>query len=726
LIWEINPFATVFSLVPIYLIYSTLQVPALQRQTEIDPKTKLYNARYFAEALKKELDRAERFDRPLTVVIGDLDLLRNINNTYGHLAGDVVLIGVAEILQNHFRGYDLVARFGGEEFAILLPEITPGGALPRVEAVRQAIEMADFNVSTSVTPIKATISFGIAERDAIQKSADQIIHDADVALYQAKLKGRNATCVHSTEGIEGVFGKDGRERTLREDLALVSRLEASEIPTQVNPLRQQATEKTVQPQKKAVKKRKSNPLWWVNAYIGALALVALGLITFTFKIDPLTDWFGLGVFALLILLTEGLSIDLYVNDTSISTATAPLIAGSLLYGPEGALILSLTLAATAMIKHRSQIIRFIFNASNHFISSSLCAFLIILSGVSFTAQSAYVRLAFAVLAGILIYFVSTLLLTGVLSLSMEQPFRRVWCERFRWLLPYYIAFGVAGYVLILGYSAEGILGLGAVIVPLLMLRFSQTQYVENTKSMVSQLRKQNFELENQSNEISSLNEDLLISLANVIDLRDTATRGHSEGVAHFAVLIGEELGLSPEHIERIRKSGLLHDIGKIGIPDAILFKPNALTGDEYEIVKQHPVRGAEILITNKSLRNLSPIIRHHHERYDGGGYPDGLAGHDIPLEARILNLADSLQAMCSNRPYRRALRLPEIISEITENAGTQFDPRVVKAFLDGLPRIEAKLSATIARSQSMDEPEVVQIVPADQSTGKLGRLRMSY
>jgi HD-GYP domain-containing protein (c-di-GMP phosphodiesterase class II) len=191
-------------------------------------------------------------------------------------------------------------------------------------------------------------------------------------------------------------------------------------------------------------------------------------------------------------------------------------------------------------------------------------------------------------------------------------------------------------------------------------------------------------------------------------------------------LIGEELGLSPEHIERIRKSGLLHDIGKIGIPDAILFKPNALTGDEYEIVKQHPVRGAEILITNKSLRNLSPIIRHHHERYDGGGYPDGLAGHDIPLEARILNLADSLQAMCSNRPYRRALRLPEIISEITENAGTQFDPRVVKAFLDGLPRIEAKLSATIARSQSMDEPEVVQIVPADQSTGKLGRLRMSY
>ena len=199
-----NPSAVLFVIIPLYLIYMTLQVPNLQRQTEIDPKTKLYNARYFADALEKEYDRALRYDRPLTVVIGDLDLLRNINNTYGHLAGDVVLVKVAEILQNQFRGYDLVARFGGEEFAILMPETTPEEAFPRVEAVRQAIAATDFEVSTSVTPIKASISFGIAARNG-QGSADDIIHDADVTLYRSKLMGRNVTCIYSSDNIDELF-----------------------------------------------------------------------------------------------------------------------------------------------------------------------------------------------------------------------------------------------------------------------------------------------------------------------------------------------------------------------------------------------------------------------------------------------------------------------------------------------------------------------------------------
>ena len=682
LIWTFNPSAVILVIIPLYLIYITLQVPSLQRQTEIDPKTKLYNARYFAEALKKEYERALRYDRPLTVVIGDLDLLRNINNTYGHLAGDVVLVGVAEILQNNFRGYDLVARFGGEEFAIMMPETTPEEAFPRVEAVRQAIAATDFDVSTSVTPIKATISFGIAARNG-QGSAEEIVHDADVTLYRSKLMGRNVTCVYSSEDIEGLFLGHDQEASEQDEISFEARLPASQYISQPNPLREVHEANENPPIQKPLppKEVKSPLLGWVNGFIALLATVALGLAILVLPLSPLPNWFGLIAFSLIILLTEGLSLDIYVNDTSISTSSAPLIAGTLLFGPIGALILSLVLAVTALIKYRSQINRFIFNSANHFLSAFLGTFLILFFKEPFISQPTHIQVTFAILAGNVIFFCSTFLLAGVMSLSMGQSLREIWIERFRWLWPYYIAFGVVAFVLVLGYSFAGMVGVLGVMVPLLMLRFSQVQYINKTKSMVSQLREQNSELEDHSNRIAAVNEEILLSLATVIDMRDSYTMGHSKIVSEYAVQIAEQLDLSVERVDLIRTGALLHDIGKIGIPDSILFKPGPLTDDEFELIKQHPVRGAELVRTNNCLRKMVPLIRHHHERFDGRGYPDGLQGREIPLEARILCLADAVQAMQSDRPYRNALSREEILAEINKHAGPQFDPQVVKAFL---------------------------------------------
>lgn len=705
MIWGINPSMIVFVLIPLYLIYITLQVPKLQRQTEIDPKTKLYNARFFAEALKKEYDRSLRYDRPLTVVIGDLDLLRNINNTYGHLAGDVVLVGVAEILQNNFRGYDLVARFGGEEFAILMPETTPEEAFPRVEAVRQAIAAAGFEVSTSVTPINASISFGIAARNG-QGSADEIIHDADVALYRSKLVGRNTTCIYSDEYIKGLFDNTGQDEPVQTEASLDARVDSTQFPFQPNPLRENVSAKVSppKPKKSPPKEVKSPPLWRLNGYISLLAFVALGLAVVVLPRSPYPDWFGLLAFSLIILLTEGMSIDIYVNDTSISTSAAPLLAGTLLFGPTGALILSLVLAGTALVKHRSKLNRFIFNSANHFITSFLCTIVILISGIPFIFLSGFTQIAYAILAGNILFFGSTLLLAGVMSVSMGQSCRVIWTERFRWLWPYYIAFGFVAYALVLGYSFAGVLGILAVLVPLLMLRFSHVQYINKTKSMVSKLREQNTELEDNSKRIAALNEELLHSLAKVIDMRDSFTLGHSKGVSRYAVQIAEELNLSTERIEQIRTGGLLHDIGKISIPDSILFKPGSLTCDEFEQIKQHPARGAELVRTNKCLREMVPLIRHHHERFDGHGYPDGLQGREIPLEARILCVADAVQAMESDRPYRKALSRGEIISEIKENAGTQFDPNVVKVFLKVIHREGSAPIRSLTQEPATFEP----------------------
>ncbi|SHJ24029.1 HD-GYP domain-containing protein [Halodesulfovibrio aestuarii] len=174
------------------------------------------------------------------------------------------------------------------------------------------------------------------------------------------------------------------------------------------------------------------------------------------------------------------------------------------------------------------------------------------------------------------------------------------------------------------------------------------------------------------------------SLGNAIDAKDHCTCLHSEEVAIISQAIGVQLGLSPMETQLLHIAGHLHDIGKIGVPDSILKKDNALTDEEYLEIKRHPQLGAEIVTPVMGAvgnGEVVKIILHHHERYDGKGYPEGLCGKDIPLGARIIAVADSLSAMLQNRPYRNAMEYEQAVAEIVRSAGTQFDPVVVAAFL---------------------------------------------
>ena len=199
ILMERTPWLVLPVLTPLYLIYRALSVPRLKQQVNTDPKTGLWNAKYFMNTLETELSRSTRFSRQLTVVMADLDLLRNINNAYGHLGGDAVLVGVADILKDHFREYDVIARFGGEEFAVMLPETSPEEAYPRIEAVRAAVAAAEFEAPTTRAKIKATMSFGVAGNYGMAAGAKEIIHHADVAVYEAKIQGRNQTKIYSRE-----------------------------------------------------------------------------------------------------------------------------------------------------------------------------------------------------------------------------------------------------------------------------------------------------------------------------------------------------------------------------------------------------------------------------------------------------------------------------------------------------------------------------------------------
>lgn len=171
------------------------------------------------------------------------------------------------------------------------------------------------------------------------------------------------------------------------------------------------------------------------------------------------------------------------------------------------------------------------------------------------------------------------------------------------------------------------------------------------------------------------------SLRVAVDAKDSYTAGHSDRVAYYSKLIGEKLGLSEEDLETLYEGALFHDIGKIGIPDSVLKKQGPLSPDEYDDIKNHPSIGAHILKPAKIFDNLIPIVKHHHERYDGKGYPEKLAGNDIPYMARIVAVADSFDAMTSNRSYRSKFTLIKALDEIEKGKGEQFDPEIADAFI---------------------------------------------
>src|SRR3989440_2183363 len=189
------------------------------------------------------------------------------------------------------------------------------------------------------------------------------------------------------------------------------------------------------------------------------------------------------------------------------------------------------------------------------------------------------------------------------------------------------------------------------------------------------------------------------SLNATVDAKDPYTAGHSQRVRRIAVAIGEELGLDGESLDVLRFAGLFHDIGKIGVPDAILTKPARLTELEFEVVKRHPEDGARIVGRLQRMHATVPAILHHHERWDGNGYPHRLAGNEIPLEASIVGLADAVDAMTTDRPYSSARTLDEATGEVILNSGTQFAPAVVDAFVALVERVPALFGIDPAASE---------------------------
>ena len=216
-------------------------------------------------------------------------------------------------------------------------------------------------------------------------------------------------------------------------------------------------------------------------------------------------------------------------------------------------------------------------------------------------------------------------------------------------------------------------------------------------------------LDEKNMEIQKMSLQTITTIANTIDAKDEYTRGHSRRVSEYSAAIAEKLGMSPEEVSNIRWVALLHDIGKIGVPDAVLNKPGRLTNEEYQMMKQHTVIGGEILKDIGMLKGIDVGARYHHERYDGKGYPDGISGEDIPYIARIIAVADAYDAMTSNRVYRKHLDDNKVMNELKAGIGTQFDPEAAGALIELLQKGELE-NLNPETSQNPEMADVTRII----------------
>jgi hypothetical protein len=321
-------------------------------------------------------------------------------------------------------------------------------------------------------------------------------------------------------------------------------------------------------------------------------------------------------------------------------------------------------AAAQWIRTRRELYKGAFDCANFALAGAAASLV-------FQALSDW-RILAAALAGLAFAALNNGLLCLAMSFAEGTDWTTIWFERFHWARFHFALFGPLALAATVAYEQIGTPGLVAFALPPALMILSVRQYLGRTAEAVEEIR-----LANQN--LRRANKDTIAALSRSMEAKDLYTGGHTERVAAVAVGIARRLGFRDEELEAIEIGALLHDVGKIGIPEQVLRKPGKLSEEEWELIRTHPLISDYIL----SELDLHPFVRQcarsSHERIDGAGYPDGLSGEEIPLPARIVLVADALDALTSTRPYRPARPIRGALAEIKAHTGSQFCPSVVSA-----------------------------------------------
>jgi len=376
---------------------------------------------------------------------------------------------------------------------------------------------------------------------------------------------------------------------------------------------------------------------------------------------------GLIIFVLLSIISESLII-VTSGQRALSVGFVISLAAILIFGsPEAAWICSIGIMLR-VVKHNGKfynifnfpISKTLFNGANIMLSAGAAGFFYeALGGVP-----GNLNLNNIILPILTCMFTCIIINAAIMSYLMHlitgERFINNFCKNIVWVLKDYFAMAPLGILMALAYINYGIAGVLLFLGPLLFARYSFKMYIDMKDMCINMVK----------------------SLSQAVEAKDPYTNGHSQRVGDYACGLAERIGLPRKKIEDLKIAAILHDIGKIGVDENILNKPGRLTVEEFDKIRQHPEIGVKIIKDIDFLKNISAIILSHHERYDGTGYPEGRKNNSIPVESRILSIADVFDALTSERPYRNAMTIDEALGIIENGRGTQFDCKLADVFIN--------------------------------------------
>lgn len=395
----------------------------------------------------------------------------------------------------------------------------------------------------------------------------------------------------------------------------------------------------------------------VKCYILILLIIAVTIIIYTAQTTNWAEinWIPIIVFLILIILSDSFPVTL-PHGGKVTVSFAAIAASILLFQP--LIVLSISAALElCLLSIRKERVKHLFNALQYIISIGIAALIYNYMAPEAGAIS-FLHIPAFITSMAIMFILNTTFVTLILAFVKNENPYNIWLINLKWSTLNLLSMAPLGVLIAAIYINVGFWGLALFLFPLILARHSFQSYMDMREAFLGTIK----------------------SLSLAIDAKDPYTKGHSSRVADYVVLLARELNWPEDKIEFLHYISMIHDVGKVTVPEYIIKKNKVLTSEEYDIMKNHSRAGADIVKDVNYFAQGSDIIKYHHERWDGCGYPENLKEEEIPEGARILAVADAFDAMTSNRPYRKAMSPKDALKELHQCSGSQFDPRVVKAF----------------------------------------------